>query len=104
MKKTLVFLLIIVAGAGAAVVEAQQAKKIPWIGILADVPAPHHNALQQGLGDLGYIEGENVVIERRYAKGNRERFPELAAELINLKVDVIAVSYTHLTLPTIYSV
>jgi ABC-type uncharacterized transport system substrate-binding protein len=89
MKKTLVFLLIIVAGAGAAVVEAQQAKKIPWIGILADVPAPHHNALQQGLGDLGYIEGENVVIERRYAKGNRERFPELAAELINLKVDVI---------------
>jgi ABC-type uncharacterized transport system substrate-binding protein len=89
MKQTLVLVLIIVAAAGAAVVQAQQAKKIPRIGIIADLPAPHHNALQQGLGDLGYIEGENIVIERRYAKGNREQIPEIAAELVSIKVDLI---------------
>src|SRR5687767_13119625 len=69
--------------------EAQQPKNIPRIGILADVPAPQHSALQQGLRDLGYIEGENILIERRYAKGERERLPGLAAELVSLKVDLI---------------
>jgi putative ABC transport system substrate-binding protein len=69
--------------------EAQQTRKIPKLGVLADVPAPHHEAFDQGLRDVGYIEGENIVIERRYAKGNRDRFPELAAELVSLKVDVI---------------
>jgi putative ABC transport system substrate-binding protein len=53
------------------------------------VHAPHHDRFQQGLRDLGYIEGENIVVERRYAMGNREKLPELAAELVGLKVDVI---------------
>ena len=70
-------------------VMAQQPKKIPRIGVLADVVAPHHDAFQQGLRDLGYIEGENIVIERRYAKGDRDRLPGLAAELVSLQVDAI---------------
>ena len=70
-------------------VMAQQPKKIPRIGVLADVAAPHHDAFQQGLRDLGYIEGENIVIERRYAKGDRDRLPALAAELVSLQVDAI---------------
>jgi putative tryptophan/tyrosine transport system substrate-binding protein len=68
---------------------AQQPKKIPRIGVLAMVPAPHHDAFQQGLRDLGYMEGENIVIERRYAMGNRDKLPEIAAELVGLKVDAI---------------
>jgi putative tryptophan/tyrosine transport system substrate-binding protein len=78
--------VLVVAG---AVAEAQQPAKVSRIGMLADVPAPQHDAFQQGLRDLGYVEGENIVIERRYAKGDRERIPELAAELVNLKVEVI---------------
>jgi putative ABC transport system substrate-binding protein len=69
--------------------EAQQPKKIPRLGMLAMVPAPHHDAFQQALRDLGYIEGENIVIERRYAMGNREKLPDLASELVSLKVDVV---------------
>jgi putative ABC transport system substrate-binding protein len=69
--------------------EAQQPKKIPRIGLLAVVQAPQHDALRQGLRDLGYIEGENIVIERRYAEGNRDKLAELAAELVALKVDAI---------------
>jgi putative ABC transport system substrate-binding protein len=69
--------------------EAQQPKKVHRIGLLAVVQAPQHDALQQGLRDLGYIEGENIVIERRYAKGNRDKLAELVAELVALNVDAI---------------
>ena len=88
-KKIIGFALSAMLSALCPSAEAQQPKNIPRIGMLADVPAPHHNALQQGLRDLGYIEGENIVIERRYAKGERERLPGLAAELVSLKVDLI---------------
>lgn len=43
--------------------EAQQTRKIPKLGVLADVSAPHHDAFDQGLRDVGYIEGENIIIE-----------------------------------------
>jgi putative ABC transport system substrate-binding protein len=72
--------------------EAQQAAKIARIGYLAhDLAAnPHlHEAFRQGLRDLGYVEGRNVVIESRSAEGKSERLPALAAELVALKVDVI---------------
>ncbi|HWO42008.1 MAG TPA: ABC transporter substrate-binding protein [Candidatus Eisenbacteria bacterium] len=69
--------------------KAQQPAKVFRIGILADVPSPHHNAFEQGLRDLGYVEAHNIVFDRRYAKGHRERITELAAELVSLKVDVI---------------
>ena len=72
--------------------EAEQAAKIARIGWLGDNPAisPHlREAFLQGLRDLGYVEGRNVVIEYRLAEGESERFPALAAELVALKVDVI---------------
>ena len=73
-------------------VEAQQAAKIARIGYLAPNLAadPHlSEAFRQGLRDLGYVEGRNVVIEYRDAERKYERLPALAAELVALKVDVI---------------
>jgi putative ABC transport system substrate-binding protein len=78
--------------AGPLAAEAQQADKIARIGYLATNLAgiPHvHEAFRQGLRDLGYLEGRNVVIEYRDAEGKLERLPALAAELVGLKVDVI---------------
>src|SRR4029078_9055407 len=50
------------------------------------------DAIRLALRELGYIEGQNIVIERRYGEGKSDRFPELAAELARLKVDIIVVS------------
>src|SRR6266849_2904341 len=77
--------------------EAQQAAKVARLGFLALNPAanPHpHEAFRQGLRDLGYVEGRNVVIEYRSAEGKPERLPALAAELVALKVDVIVAPNT----------
>jgi putative ABC transport system substrate-binding protein len=76
---------------------AQQAGKVPRIGYLALNPAanPHlHEAFRQGLRDLGYVEGRNVVIEYRDAEGKPERLPALAAELGALKGDVLVAQPT----------
>ena len=76
-----------------AVVDAQQPKKVARIEFLlatsAPVQEPRVGAFRQGLRDLGYIEGQNITIEYRYAEGKLERVPALAAELVRLKVDVI---------------
>ena len=73
--------------------EAQQPKKVPRIGYLSGSPplsiAQHNEAFRQGLRELGYIEGKNIVIEWRSAEGKRDRLPALATELMHLKVDVI---------------
>jgi len=73
--------------------EAQQAGKVYRIGYLRFRSSPpteaHHNAFRQKLHELGYVEGQNLVIEYRSAKGEPERYPDLAAELLRLKVDVI---------------
>jgi putative tryptophan/tyrosine transport system substrate-binding protein len=76
--------------------EGQQAAKVPRIGYLAlNLANPHlHEAFRQGLRDLGYVEGHNVVIEYRDAEGKSERLPALAAELVALKVDVILATGT----------
>ena len=77
--------------------EAQQAATIARIGYLANVLAanPHlTEAFRQGLRDLGYVEGRNLVIEYRDAEGKYERLPALAAELVALKVDVILAAGT----------
>jgi putative ABC transport system substrate-binding protein len=77
--------------------EAQQAAKVARIGYLAAnlAASPHlREAFLQGLRDLGYVEGRNVVIEYRDAEGKYERFPALATELVALKVDVIVVTST----------
>jgi len=72
--------------------EGQQPEKIWRIGFLSPYSTEYDKswraALQQGLRDLGYVEGKNVVIEQRHAEGRFERFPELAAELVRLKLDV----------------
>jgi len=77
--------------------EAQQAAKTARIGFLTSNPAasPHlREAFRQGLRDLGYVEGRNLVIEYRDAEGKPERFAALAAELVALKVDVIVAPST----------
>jgi len=79
--------------AGPLPVEAQQAGKvyrIGWLRLRSGPPTgPRHMVFRQKLHELGYVEGQNLVIEWRSAKGEYERLPELAAELIRLKVDVI---------------
>jgi putative tryptophan/tyrosine transport system substrate-binding protein len=79
------------AGAAAwpLAVRAQQTGKIITIGILAIEALPPIDTFRQALSDLGYVEGENVRFEHRYAGGHNERFPELADDLVGLKVDVI---------------
>ncbi len=88
-------LLALTAPLGA---EAQQAGKVARIGYLSPATpttGPHIlEAFRQGLRDLGYLEGTNIVIEYRYAKGKAERLPDLVAELLSLKVDVIVASGT----------
>ena len=77
---------------------AQQPPKIPRIGRLSpgspSSDAPIRAGFQQGLRDLGWVEGQNIAIEYRYAEGKVDRFPELAAELVDLKVDVIIAAST----------
>ncbi len=77
--------------------EAQQAAMVPRIGYLSPnlTASPHtHKAFRQGLHDLGYVEGRNLVIEYRDAEGKLERLPALAAELVALKVDVVVAPNT----------
>ena len=84
--------LVVVGLLSPAAAGAQQAAKVARIGYLGDNPAAGIHlraALLQGLRDLGYVEGRNVVIEYRLAEGKAERLPALAAELVALKVDVI---------------
>jgi putative ABC transport system substrate-binding protein len=72
---------------------AQQARKVYRIGILETIPAAHNaanlDALRKGLRKLGYVEGQNLVIEYRSAEGHAERFPDMASDLMRLKVDLI---------------
>jgi len=82
--------------------EAQQPKKIPRIGFLGNSTPPLEENLvgpfREGLRDLGYVEGKNIVIEWRWAEGKYERFPTLIAELIALNVDLIVTAGTPATI------
>jgi putative ABC transport system substrate-binding protein len=77
----------------SSTVQAQQPTKVPRIGYLSgtsfSVLSSRIEAFQQGLRELGYVEGKNIVIEWRSAEGKFDQLPELAAELVRLKVDVI---------------
>ncbi len=75
---------------------AQEAKKIPRVGLLALLagPSPAEKAFLDGLRDLGYIDGKNVLIEARWAAGKVDRLAALAEELVRIKVDVIAARAT----------
>ena len=80
--------------------DAQPARKVPRIGFLSPTSpsdagrnpsdlAVLFGALRESLRELGYVEGQNIGIESRWAEGNYDRLPGLAAELVGLKVDVI---------------
>src|SRR6266487_5369694 len=81
---------------------AQQAGKVYRIGFLGNSTAALEANLvgpfREGLRDLGYVEGQNILIEYRWAEGEYERFPALTAELIALKVDVIVTAGTPASL------
>ena len=72
--------------------EAQKPAKVPRIGFLGIFPTNlRDEALRQGLHEFGYVEGQNIAIERRYFEGWAERLPDLTTQLVRLKVDVIVV-------------
>jgi putative ABC transport system substrate-binding protein len=91
MKRLVVALLALVLLAAPLAAEAQQPSGLPRVGVLrpGSPPDPLVDDLKQGLRDLGYIEGQNVILEYRYADGNLDRLPALAAELAQIKVNVI---------------
>jgi putative ABC transport system substrate-binding protein len=93
-KKILVSTLAIVILVFVHRVEAQQPKKVPRIGILfiGSRNQPRIESFKQGLRERGYTEGKNIAFEYRYAEGRQDQLPELAAELVQLKVDVIVVT------------
>ena len=94
-------LFLVVLLAVAVIAEAQQAKKVPRIGYLAaacpDTQSARTEAFRQGLRDLGYIEGQNIAIEYRCAEGKPDRLPDLAAELIQLKLDLVVTAGNEAT-------
>ena len=92
IKKILVCLLVTGLLTTAPISEAQQPAKVPRIGYLTPSISANRSTFQafrQGLRDLGYVEGKNIVIEWRANEGKLDRNPALAAELVRLKVDVI---------------
>ena len=96
MKQLFSILLVVAVVVVAAIAQAQQPKKVPRIGYLSAIdPASESaraEAIRLALRELGYIEGQNIAIEYRYAEGKLDRLPELAAELVRLKVDIIVVA------------
>jgi putative tryptophan/tyrosine transport system substrate-binding protein len=85
-----IILALVVYG---AIADAQHPKKVPRIGYLSSRDPTNESArseaIRLALRELGYIEGQNIAIEYRYAEGKLDRHPELAAELVRLKVDII---------------
>ena len=102
-KRVFCFTLSALLFALCVPVLAQQPKKVPRIGYLSGASrssmSARTEAFRQGLRDLGYVEGKNMIIEWRYAEAKPERFPALAAELVRLKVDVIVTGGEAATRP-----
>src|SRR5437016_12958816 len=98
MKKAAVLSILVAVAvlAVGVVAEAQQLKKFPRIGYLSNTDPALESARSEGirlaLRELGYIEGQNIATEYRYMEGKNDRGPELAAELVRLKVDIIVVA------------
>ncbi len=97
------FAIVVTLTVCGARVEAQPLKKVPRVGFLiggsASATSGRTEAFRQGLRELGYVEGKNIVIEYRYAEGKLDRLPALAAELVRLKVDVIVTAGPSPTRP-----
>ena len=71
--------------------DAQEAKKAPLVGYLTATSSTDE-AFRQGLREVGYLEGKNIVVEWRFAEGKLDRLPDLAVELVRMKVNVIVVA------------
>jgi putative ABC transport system substrate-binding protein len=103
MTKILTCLLLTILLLTVSIANAQQPKKVPRIGYLEAASASANlartEAFRQGLRELGYVEGKNIVIEWRYAEGKVDRLPALAAELVHLNVDVIVTAGPAATRP-----
>jgi len=89
---TFVFVVATVILGSIHFAEAQKPAKVPRIGVLSGPIDPGVEAFRQGLRELSYVEGKNITIEHRSAEGKLHRLPDLAAELVRLKVDVIVAS------------
>ena len=92
MKASRLVIAIILASGicfTALPVEAQVPARLPRVGYLGNSPLVGPDPLADGLRALGWVDGQNIIIERRYTEGNIERAPQLAAELVRLNVDVI---------------
>lgn len=102
MKPTVAILATAAFIAGSFEIRAQPAVKVHRIGIVSPLAAspepPQVRAFRLGLAELGYIEGKNLILEARFAEGRPERFPELFADLIKLKVDVLVAGSSSGTL------
>jgi putative tryptophan/tyrosine transport system substrate-binding protein len=102
LRKIIVVLLVGLIQCSLGLAQAQQRKKVARVGYLSLFSPPpqsapiHRNAeaFYQGLSEIGYTEGKNLIVEYRYARGNSKRFPELAAELVSSKVDLIVATST----------
>jgi len=93
-KNSVVWLLLIVSLRTAPFVDAQQPKRVPRIGYVSgagdpNTPTRGSETFRQALREVGYIEGKNIIVEYRYAGGKVDMFPDLVAELVRLKVDVL---------------
>jgi putative ABC transport system substrate-binding protein len=102
MIRKILWLLAILFLAHVQLVQAQQSKKVSRLGYLSPVDAATDSARAEGirlaLRELGYIEGQNIAIEYRYAEGKNDRLPGLATELVRLKVDIIVVAAGDVTI------
>src|SRR5438105_256846 len=98
LRKLSVFFSVTAILASVHFAEAQQPTKVPRIGFLdastASGSAVLVDTLRQELSKLGWVEGKNLAIEYRFAEQKSERLPELAADLVRLKVDLIVVAET----------
>jgi putative tryptophan/tyrosine transport system substrate-binding protein len=90
------FIVLVSSTIAACPVDAltQESSKVWRMGFLSQGYEKFYDALFEGLRELGYSEGKNLVVERRYAEGRSERFQEFAAEMVRLKVDIVIVTTT----------
>ena len=94
MKRREFITLLGGAAAWPIAAHAQQAGKMWRIAFITHVPMKLYEPLFEDLRELGYVEGQNIIIERRYAEGRPERFQEFAAEMVRLKADLIITTTT----------